>query len=331
MSFSAIALLSGGLDSSLAVRLILDQGIEVEALNFVTPFCTCNRNGRCEAQLVADELGIENRTIPIVDAFFEVIKRPKHGHGRGMNPCLDCRILMFSAARDRLEASGAEFVFTGEVLGQRPMSQHRQAMEIIDRESGLEDRVLRPLSARLLPPTLPERLGIVCRDRLLDIQGRSRKEQMALAADYGMADYPCPAGGCRLTEQGYARRMRDLVEHVPHFGLNDVNLLRAGRHFRLSPQAMAMVGRGEEENRRLETLAKPGDLLFEARDWSSPIGLLRGIAGDDGIYRTAAITARYSDASTQDVVVNWGEPGSSRPKTLSVHPMKADELDALRV
>jgi len=153
----AIALLSGGLDSTLAVKLILDQGIEVEALNFVTPFCTCNRGGKgCAARNVADELDVPCKTIAVTEEFFQVIRNPKHGYGSGMNPCLDCRILMFSRARERMEEIGAAFVFTGEVLGQRPMSQHRRAMRIIDRESGLDGRVLRPLSARLLPGALPQ-------------------------------------------------------------------------------------------------------------------------------------------------------------------------------
>ena len=233
MKHKAIALLSGGLDSTLAVRLILDQGIEVQALSFVTPFCTCNRKGRCEAKKVAVEFGIPIRTVALTEEFFPLLRNPKHGYGRGMNPCLDCRILMFSLAKENLEEMGAEFVLTGEVLGQRPMSQHLRAMRIIDRESGLEGRVLRPLSAHLLPPTMPERQGIVQREKLLGIRGRSRREQMALARGYGIADYPCPAGGCRLTEPGFARRMRDLVAHRMDFDLNDVSLLKVGRHFRL--------------------------------------------------------------------------------------------------
>lgn len=214
MSPKAIALLSGGLDSTLAVRLILDQGIEVEALNFVTPFCTCNRKGRCEARYVADELDIPCRTVTVTDEFFQAICKPRFGYGSGMNPCLDCRILMFSRAKERMEETGAAFIFTGEVLGQRPMSQHRLAMEIIDRESGLHGRVLRPLSARLLKLTIPEKEGLVNREKLLAIQGRSRKSQIALAEEYDLADYPCPAGGCLLTDPGFARRMRDLVSFV---------------------------------------------------------------------------------------------------------------------
>jgi len=296
MSPKAIALLSGGLDSTLAVELILDQGIEVEALNFVTPFCTCNRKGRCEAAYVAERFDISLEIIPLVEEFFQVVKRPKYGYGSGMNPCLDCRILMFSRARERMEEVGADFVFTGEVLGERPMSQRRDAMRVIERESRLDGRLLRPLSAKLFPPTILEREGIVDREKLLALQGRSRKGQMALAEERGINDYPCPAGGCRLTDPNFARRMRDLVYSTENFDLNDVNLLKLGRHFRLSPRAKAVVGRNEEENRRIQALVKGGDLLLEVKGCASPVTLLRGDPSEGEIRLAAAITVRYSDA-----------------------------------
>ncbi len=340
MNPKAIALLSGGLDSTLAVRLILDQGIAVEALNFVTPFCTCNRRGRCEARHVAEEFGIPWKTIAITEEFFPVIKDPRYGYGSGMNPCLDCRILMFSRARERMEEIGAAFVFTGEVLGQRPMSQHRQAMRIIDRESGLDGRLLRPLSARLLEPTIPEKEGLVDRERLLDIQGRSRKPQMALAEERGITDYPCAAGGCLLTDPGFARRMRDLVRFRPDFDLNDVNLLKAGRHFRLLPGAKAVVGRNEEENRRLQILARKDDVLFEVKGCGSPTTLLRGEVGKAEMHLAAAITARYSDAaaSSRDVAaeddgikVYYGTDYAVLNEAILVSPSHEDELIRLRI
>jgi hypothetical protein len=327
----AIALLSGGLDSTLAVRLMLDQGIEVQALNFVTPFCTCNRKGRCEARRVADQFGIPIRVTALTDQFFPLVRNPKYGYGSGMNPCLDCRILMFSRARENLEETGADFVFTGEVLGQRPMSQHLRAMRIIDRESGLEGRVLRPLSAKLLPPTIPERQGIVRREALLGIRGRSRREQMALAKERGIADYPCPAGGCRLTDPGFARRMRDLVTHTLDFDLNEVELLKVGRHFRLSPAAKAVVGRDEEENRRIRLLAKPGDYLFEVQTWGSPLTLLRGEVDGDRICLAAAITARYSDAPGPEVWVCYGGPSTALGEVIQVSPAGEQELAELRI
>lgn len=331
MSAKAIALLSGGLDSTLAVRLILDQGIEVQALNFVTPFCTCNRKGRCEARHVSDELGIPCQTIAVTDEIFQLIRKPKHGYGSGMNPCLDCRILMFSQARERMEEIGASFVFTGEVLGQRPMSQHRRAMAIIDRESGLQGRVLRPLSAKLLEPTIPEQEDLVNREKLLAIQGRSRKPQMALAKDFGLIDYPCPAGGCLLTDPGFARRMRDLVRFRPDFDLNDVNLLKVGRHFRLSDRTKVTVGRNEEENYRLQNLTRDGDVLFEVKGCGSPLTLLRGEPRDEQFNLAAAITARYSDAKGHEVQVHCQTGHRAMAKEILVRPLDQEDLTKLRI
>jgi len=331
MNPKAIALLSGGLDSTLAVRLILDQGIEVEALNFVTPFCTCNRRGGCEARHVAEVLDIPWKTVAFTGEIFQAIKEPRHGYGSGMNPCLDCRILMFSRARERMEEIGAAFVFTGEVLGQRPMSQHRRAMRIIDRESGLDGRVLRPLSARLLEPTVPEREGLVDREKLLAIQGRSRKPQMTLAEKYGIADYPCPAGGCLLTDPGFARRMRDLVRFCPDFDLNDVNLLKVGRHFRLSPSAKVVVGRNEDENRRLQVLARGADFRFEVEGCGSPVTLLRGGAGEREIHLAAAMTARYSDAEGDGVLVHYGTDHTIPSQAILTSPLGDAELSRLRI
>ncbi|GAF79908.1 unnamed protein product, partial [marine sediment metagenome] len=267
----------------------------------------------------------------LTDEFFRLLRTPKHGFGSGMNPCLDCRILMFSRARENLEEIGADFVFTGEVLGQRPMSQHLRAMRIIDRESGLDGRVLRPLSAKLLPPTIPERQGIVRREALLGIRGRSRREQMALAKERGIADYPCPAGGCRLAEPGFARRMRDLVTHTPDFDLNEVELLKVGRHFRLSPAAKAVVGRDEEENRRIRLLARPDDFLFEVQTWGSPLTLLRGEVDREGIHRAAAMTARYSDAPGPEVWVCYGGPSTALGEEIQVSLMGEQELAELRI
>ena len=326
----AIALLSGGLDSTLAVKLVLEQGIEVEALNFVTPFCQCNRQGRCEALHVANRFGFPCQTITVTDEFFELIRHPKYGYGSGMNPCLDCRILMFSKARQRMAETGADFVFTGEVVGERPMSQRRDAMRIIERESGLDRRLLRPLCAKLLPPTIPEGEGLVDREKLLAISGRSRKPQMALAKEHGIDDYPCPAGGCLLTDPGFARRMRDLVQHSPSFDLHDVNLLKVGRHFRLSPTVKAVVGRNQDENQRIVVLARFDDLLFEVQNWGSPVTLLRGELSDEEISLAAAITVRYSDAP-RSAAVNYGTAYDALSETEHATPLSKDTLHRLRI
>jgi tRNA U34 2-thiouridine synthase MnmA/TrmU len=248
-----------------------------------------------------------------------------------MNPCLDCRTLMFSKAKERMEEVGAAFVFTGEVLGQRPMSQHRRAMQIIERESGLEGRLLRPLSALLLEPTVPEKVGLVDRARLLAIQGRSRKPQMALTEAYSVTDYPCPAGGCRLTDPNFARRMRDLVRFNRNFGPHDVNLLKVGRHFRLSPEAKAVSGRDESENRRITAMAQGGDLLFEVKRFGSPITLVRGRADEEGIRLAAGITARYSDADGNEVQVHYGRRYAALDESIPVSPLGEDILARLRL
>jgi tRNA U34 2-thiouridine synthase MnmA/TrmU len=248
-----------------------------------------------------------------------------------MNPCLDCRILMFSRARERMEETEAAFVFTGEVLGQRPMSQHRQAMRIIERGSGLEGRLLRPLSARLLEPTIPEQDGLIDRGKLLALQGRSRKPQIALAEKRSIVDYPCPAGGCLLTDPGFARRMRDLVRFRPDFDLGDVNLLKVGRHFRLTPAAKAVAGRNQDENHRLLSLARQGDYLFEVNGCGSPITLLRGEADEGSIRLAAAITARYSDAQDGEVAVLYGTDHAALIRPILVTPPGESELDALRL
>jgi len=193
--------------------------------------------------------------------FFEVLKEPEHGYGANINPCIDCRILFFKKSKELMDEVGASFIITGEVLGQRPMSQFRWQMDLIEKEAGLVGLVVRPLSAKLLPATIPEKMGWINRDRLLDIEGRSRKPQIALAKDLGMNDYPCAAGGCLLTDPAFARRVRDLIEH-DELDLNNVELLKFGRYFRLSCEAKLIVGRDENENGRLSILARDGDYLF---------------------------------------------------------------------
>ena len=294
----AVALLSGGLDSVLASRVILEQGVELEALNFVSVFCTCTpKNSSCSASRSAvRQLGISLKVVNTSDEFLEVVKNPKHGYGRNLNPCLDCRILMFRKAREYMSEIGASFLVTGEVLGERPMSQRRDAMKLIEKQGGVEGLVVRPLSAALLEPSIPEKEGWIDRGRLLSIRGRSRKPQIELARSYGIADYPCPAGGCRLTDPGFAERMKDLMKYSPDFSLNDVQLLKVGRHFRLSPSSKTVVGRNEVENKKLLALSSEYDVLLEVVDFAGPLTLVRPAAGQQGLLFAAAITARYSKA-----------------------------------
>jgi tRNA-specific 2-thiouridylase len=224
----AIALLSGGLDSTLAAKVMMEQGIELEGLNFLTVFCTCtNRGETCLAsQKAVENLGIPLKIFNVSEEYLSVMKHPKHGYGRNMNPCIDCRIFMLKKTKAYMEESGAAFIITGEVLGQRPMSQRKDAMRLIEREAGLEGFILRPLSAKVLPITVPERERWVDREKLLKIEGRSRKPQIELAEHYSIRDYPCSAGGCLLTDPGFSKRMKDLMLHNPEFSLNDVHLLK---------------------------------------------------------------------------------------------------------
>jgi len=298
----AIGLLSGGLDSIVAAKLILEQSIEVEALNFVTAFCTCTSksSGCLASQKAADQLGIPLKVVDVSEEILDVVKNPKFGYGSGMNPCLDCRIFVFKKAKEYMVASGADFIFTGEVLGQRPMSQRREAMNIVERESGLRGYLLRPLCAKLFPPTVAEEKNFIDREKLLAISGRSRKGQIALTKKFNIKDYPCSSGGCLLTDKGFARRMKDLMLHKPDFVLSDVLLLKYGRHFRISPDVKLVVARDEDENFRLAALKKSDDIVFHAQEPLGPISILRGNASGEFVATAASITARYALGKGKD-------------------------------
>jgi tRNA U34 2-thiouridine synthase MnmA/TrmU len=312
----------------------MEQGIEVEALNFMTVFCTCtNRGATCLAsQKAVETLGIPLKVFNVSVEYLSVVKHPKHGYGSNMNPCIDCRIFMLKKAKAHMEESGAVFIVTGEVLGQRPMSQRRDAMRLIEREAGLEGLILRPLSAKVLPVTIPEKEGWVDREKLLEIQGRSRKPQIELAGHYGIHDYPCPAGGCLLTDPGFAKRMKDLMFHNPDFSLNDVHLLKMGRHFRLSHGVKLLVGRNEEENQKIRTFAQGEDILLKVSGFPGPLSLLRGKLDQDDIEKAAAITAHYSkakDLKKIEVTYRSGDEGQS--DTLFVSLIPRGEIERLMI
>lgn len=322
----AVGLLSGGLDSILACRMMLDQGIEVVAVNFTSPFCTCTRKGcRHQASKVAEELGIPLKLLPTGQDYIEMVKHPKHGRGSHMNPCIDCRIFTFTRARIYAEEISADFVFSGEVLGERPMSQHLRAMLQIEEESGLKGRILRPLSAQLLEPTLPEQKGLVDRERLKSIQGRCRQPQLEMVKEYGMTDYPCPAGGCLLTDEKFADRLRDAFAHGED-SLRDMQFLKLGRHFRLPGGAKVVVGRNDIENTHLRALLQPGEKAVEAANVTGPLAVLQSLKSEDDKRIAARICARYGDARSQArVVVRCGD------ETFEVEPATDEELAKLRI
>ena len=322
----AVGMLSGGLDSILAFRLMLDQGIDVCALNFKSPFCTCTSKGcQHQATKVAHELNVPIKVVPTGQDYIDMVKHPRHGYGRNMNPCLDCRVFTFSRARQYAREIGAAFVFSGEVLGERPMSQHMPALKLIEKESGLEGILLRPLSAHLLEPTVPELQGLVDRTRLLAIRGRSRKPQIALAAELGVNDYPCPAGGCLLTDRLFAARLREAFEHNDDTPRH-MQMLRIGRHFRLPSRARVIVGRDELENAALRNLVRPEDTSLEPVDVVGPLTVLFNSTATDDVRTSARLCARFSDGREQpEVTVECGAG------ILRVAPLSEADTSALRI
>ena len=291
MKVKAIALFSGGLDSILAFKVVAEQGIEVRGVTFSTPFF-----GAEKARATARRIGLPLAVVDITDEHMQMLRSPRYGYGKNMNPCIDCHTLMLKVAGRQMEEEGADFVFTGEVLGERPMSQGKQSLYVVAKNAGYPDRILRPLSAQLLPETEPERSGKVDRTRLCDIQGRGRKRQMEMAVHYGITSYPAPAGGCLLTDPIFARRLRDLFNRHPDHRIRDIELLKVGRHFRLSETTKAVIGRNVMDNGTIERLARADDALIRVDQFPGPTVLVPG-GGDEGTRRLAAgLCARYSDA-----------------------------------
>ncbi|MFA5115983.1 MAG: tRNA 4-thiouridine(8) synthase ThiI [Candidatus Omnitrophota bacterium] len=330
----AIALLSGGLDSILAARLILEQGIEVEGVHFTTVFYgdADYEQASGVAQKAAARLGIGLKIFEISENLIEIVKHPRHGYGANMNPCIDCHTLMFAKAGQYMWQSGASFLVTGEVLGERPMSQHKQALKTIEKESELEGLILRPLSAKLLEVTVPERQGWVDRDKLEAIQGRSRKMQMELADKFNITEYPNPAGGCLLTDPMFSGRLRDLIKHKIDFAVYDIRLLKLGRHFRLNGQAKLIVGRDEKENNELFEIAQQGALCFYPREAAGPTAISSGDLDDKNINDACRMIARYSDKKEgEPVEVSYKTLPDGAVHTASFSPMEEPEMEKLRI
>lgn len=302
----ALGLLSGGLDSALAVKLMLEQGIEVVGVKFTSPFCSCDQGGRCFSREIADDLGIEFIMTAKGNDYLKVVRNPRFGYGRGMNPCIDCRIYMLRKAWDIARGNGARFIITGDVLGQRPMSQHRKAFGIIENESGLRGMIVRPLSALHLPETVPEREGWIDRSRMLALAGRQRREQFALAEEKDLDIFACPAGGCLLTDAGFARKLRDLFAHTRLVEWRDVMMLKTGRHFRFGASKI-IVGRNEDENRRLALAKRSGDYILQADGIPGPVVILQGSKSRDAVVQAARLAALYSDARGDLVAVRYGK------------------------
>lgn len=319
----AVVLLSGGLDSNLSTRLVLNQKIEVEAIAIKTPFCDfdCGKGCGHRVKEVAESLGIRLKTVYFGDEYLAMLKNPKHGFGSGMNPCIDCRAMMYKAAKEHMETIGASYLVTGEVLSQRPMSQHRHALRTIEEESNLVGKVIRPLSAGRLPPSDAETSGFIDRSKLHSIVGRSRKEQLALAKEFGIQNPPNSAGGCLLTDPCFSKRVNDLFEHIDGVPtLNDVELLKVGRHFRLSDEAKLIVGRNQSENEMMKFLCLDDDFSFEVIEFTGPLGILRfkkdSVPRNDLMPVAGGIVGRYSDA-----------PRGQNVKLIVLHQQKESRIE----
>ncbi|MBU2102719.1 MAG: hypothetical protein ABH865_03435 [Candidatus Omnitrophota bacterium] len=325
----ALALISGGLDSTLATKIVQDLGIELIAFNTVSPFCLCNHRSAqgCfhGAGAVARDLNLRMIVVNVAEEMIEIVKKPPHGYGSNMNPCIDCRILLFKKAKEAMERESAAFVITGEVVGQRPMSQKVHTMKHIEREADLEGFVVRPLSAKVLEPTIPEERGWIMREKLLDISGRGRAPQIALAKELGINDYPCPSGGCLLTDPSFSRRLRDQLQYGA-LAAREVQLLKIGRHCRLTSTCKLIVGRNEDENKRLLELAVPGDFVFEPKELPGPTGLVCGTLDQGLMRRAAGVIARYTAKDAQAVLVVSREIPSGIEEIISATGTSEDDL-----
>jgi tRNA-uridine 2-sulfurtransferase len=329
----AIALLSGGLDSTLAILTVLKQGIRVKAIKFLTPFDCEVSDGASNLRdpfPLAGKYGFDLEIHNLGERFLDMVRKPKHGYGKNMNPCIDCRIFMLNEAKAMKDKTGADLIITGEVPGQRPMSQKRDMLYHIDKEAGVTDYVLRPLCAKLLRITIPEQKRIIDRELLHAFSGRSRKPQMSLATDFGLEDYPAPAGGCLLTEPNFSRRLKELLAHNHAPVLKDIELLKIGRHFRFSPSCKIIVGRDQGENDRIESLSAGGDCLLQVEDYGSPLAFISGEVTGEAMRAAASICARYSGAKKLSRVEVSVTRESSKSK-LEVVPAPDEILATLRI
>lgn len=343
----AIALISGGLDSLLAAKVVMEQGIHVEGINFYSGFfgagadlslrnqtktLQCNvstaKPSECGSpQWIADQLGIKLHVVNVCEEFKAVMQQPRYGFGANLNPCLDCKVFIVTHALKWIQENHFDFIISGEVLGQRPMSQRRDTMAVVIRDSKVHDLLLRPLCAKLLAPTLPEREGWVDREKLYAMSGRGRKEQITLAKHFGFNEFPAPAGGCLLTVPQYAKRLQDLWDHKGNrnYSLTEINLLKVGRHIRPNNQFKLIVGREEAENNYLLTHAS-AMVSLHAIDFPGPIGLIDGIINQENLILAASIIARFGKGRDVPQVAIQINPPAGDAYTLNVTPLTAEQV-----
>lgn len=328
----ALCLISGGLDSRLALMLVREQA-DAEAVFFNLPV----GSGCCKESCAFNFTQLQGIKLHVIDCtkgemfqrYLEILRKPRHGYGSGMNPCIDCHEFMLKEANKLAKRIGAEVIVTGEVLGERPFSQHRKALDIIEKEAGLEGRLLRPLSAKLLPETILERQGKIDRNKLLDISGRSRKKQIELAKKYKIK-FPSPGGGCLLCEKEFAVKLKDLFKHNKKLSHEDIELLKLGRHFRIQ-EVKIVIGRNHQENLQIKSLAGKNDLLMEAKGVPSPITLILGKKDKKAIAEAASLTARYSDAPNKQVNVKYAKKKDFDKNSKKIEAEKSEEKDIERL
>jgi tRNA U34 2-thiouridine synthase MnmA/TrmU len=311
----AVGLLSGGLDSALACKILLDQGIDVHVVYIQMPW-GCGKPSRAEA--IARALGCPFKVIPLENDYLSVLKSPKYGFGSALNPCVDCHIYMVKKAAAYMAEIGASFVFTGEVVGQRPMSQRRRCLTWVEEDAGIPGRLLRPLCAQLLPETIPEKEGIVDRAKLLGLMGRNRRIQMDMAARLGLDGFATPGGGCLLTEKVFGRRIKDVLTRGCS-NISEMTILGAGRYFRLSDSVFVMLGRNQSENDYLAEHAMESDLVFRTYDFPSPTAVLRG----------SALTPE-DIAFTAGLVLHFAKLADPSPRMIAYY-LKASPADLRQV
>lgn len=328
MKIKAIGLMSGGLDSILAGKLVTDQGIDVTMLTFSTPFFECNKDKKERLQKICNKIGAKLKVVDVSTDYIKMLKMPRHGFGKNMNPCIDCKILFLKKAKAYAKKVGAKFVFTGEVAGQRPMSQNQGALNIISKEAGLKNKIVRPLSAKLFSITEAEEQGWIDRNKLLDIHGRGRNKQLELAKKWKIVDYQTPAGGCLLTCDGYSNKVNDLFKHKTNVRVKDVEILKIGRHFRIGKNKI-VVGRNKSDNEQLVKLRSKSEHVFEVPGHGSPVTLLMGKRTARAIKLAAKLTARYSDTTSIKVLVKYGQDNTD--KEILVKPATQSEIEKYRI
>jgi len=323
----ALLLFSGGLDSIIAAKILREAGSEVEALHFINPFLQNPAASLTGVKQTAVYLNIPLRLEKLDEDYLRLIENPPHGYGKHANPCLDCRIYQLRKAKEKMAAVGASFIATGEVLDQRPNSQRRDALDIVERDADLKGLLVRPLSARQLRPTIPEQEGWLDREKLLDLKGRGRSRQLALAAGYGITDYPAPAGGCLLTSREYAAKIRDLLKYQSKLDLRAVELLRWGRHLRPAPHVKLIIGRNQSENAVIESLAGSADILLRVKEYASPTTLYSGPSDESLLGLAAAITAGFCKAPPETgVQVELTDNNGGSLRELTVIPLPRNEI-----